>query len=262
MKPTPYDRFATEAEVSQAFRACQCQGLGFFQVNVPVGHRFFGKAISCVCQRSVQAKERAQRLRIKSGLSEHMLQEYTFESFYPGRAWTRDGQHDEAISEAVRAVWEACKAYASKPDGWLVITGSYGTGKTHLAAAIAGVALQKDLPVYFSTISALLDFVRASYNTGNADLLWQWIVEVKMLILDDLGAEYQTDWALDKLTQLVDYRYINRLPMVVTTNEDPLRRAPTSRLWSRLCDGAQSAHGFVRVLTLPCGDFRPRRMEG
>ena len=83
--------------------------------------------------------------------------------------------------------------------------------------------------------------------------------EVELLVLDDLGAQRDTGWALDTLYQVINFRYVQHLPLVVTTNMDLNKAGLDERLVSRLVDGAQAESGFSRRLMMPCADFRVTR---
>lgn len=85
----------------------------------------------------------------------------------------------------------------------------------------------------------------------------RWLEEVDLLVLDDLGTERATEWATEKLFQVINGRYINRKPIVVTSNQDFRKREGTipERMRSRLLDADRASY-----VDLPCGDFRRRRM--
>lgn len=70
-----------------------------------------------------------------------------------------------------------------------------------------------------------------------------------MLVLDDLGTEQAKDWAGEKLDRIVDWRYSNRLPLVVTTNAKSEDLA--TRVASRLADKSCSA-----VIQIDASDYR------
>ena len=112
-----------------------------------------------------------------------------------------------------------------------------GSGKTHLAAAIANTCLGAGKPVLFLNTPDLLDYLRASF-APNSDTSYnerfEEIRTVPILILDDLGTESPTNWATEKLYQIINYRFNARLPTVITTNKDIKEMDP--RVGSRLSD--------------------------
>jgi DNA replication protein DnaC len=129
------------------------------------------------------------------------------------------------------------REFAENPRDWLVLTGTYGCGKTHLAAAIANHQIGKRQTALFVVVPDLLDHLRATFSpqsTLSYDKLFEQVRRAPLLILDDLGTESATKWAREKLYQLFNYRYNARLPTVITTSQrfddiDP-------RLKSRMLD--------------------------
>jgi DNA replication protein DnaC len=140
----------------------------------------------------------------------------TFASFETAR-WQGGSEGD---TENLNVAFQAAREYAGKPEGWLVLTGGYGSGKTHLAAAIGNqLAEQGRFPVMVVTAD-LLDHLRAAFNPSSTASLDQRFDEVRnapILILDDLSTQSATPWAREKLFQLINHRYEARLPTIITT---------------------------------------------
>jgi DNA replication protein DnaC len=222
-----------------------CRGLGYIRLDVPVGHAHFGKLFPCTCRMEEIHTQRQQSVRALNNLE--ALERFTFATFCPdGNGISPERQRN------LRGAYEVALAYAQRPEGWLVLVGSYGCGKTHLAAAIANHALSQGLVPLFVTVPDLLDHLRASFAPSSPDAYtdrFENVRTTRLLILDDLGTESATPWALEKLFQLFNYRYMNRLPTVITTNHDLERIEP--RLRSRLVDPL-----FVEVVTILAPDFR------
>jgi DNA replication protein DnaC len=173
------------------------------------------------------------RRQTLSSLSAHRDQ--TFKSFNVSSKGEQGARKDKNLEQAR----DLAMNYAENPKDWLVFTGDYGCGKTHLAAAIANHREEKGLPALFIVVPDLLDHLRATFSPDSPvsyDRLFVEIKEAPLLILDDLGTESATSWAREKLFQLLDYRYASRKPTVITladkTEVDP-------RLKSRLLDMAR-----------------------
>ena len=140
--------------------------------------------------------------------------------------------------------------FAEAPCDWLLYTGRYGTGKTHLAAAIANYALSHGREVIFQPVPDLLDRLRMGY--GNTEDSYEDRFDryrtVPLLILDDLGAQSPTPWAEEKLYQIINHRYVNKLPTVVTSNVN--MRDWDGRIASRLRDP------MVNHISMQVPDYR------
>lgn len=222
-----------------------CKGLGYVRTNVPVGHPDFGKLVPCTCRLTELAQRRVAALRSIGDLE--ALSRMTFETFVPeGHGLPPDKQAN------LRWAYEEAKAFAENPQGWLVLKGGYGCGKTHLAAAIANACIERGQPVLFITVPDLLDHLRSAFAPTSAadyDTRFEEVRTVPVLILDDLGTESGTTWAQEKLFQIFNYRYNARLPTVITTNHD--LEEITLRLRSRLVDPDLS-----HIVSITAPDFR------
>ncbi len=154
--------------------------------------------------------------------------------------------------------YDTCVMYACDPEGWLLLTGTYGCGKTHLAAAIANERLAMGEPVIFMIVPDLLDHLRSTFGPASEvtyDTLFDQLRSTPLLVLDDLGAHSASAWAQEKLFQLLNHRYNAQLPTVVTTNQRLEDLDP--RLRSRLQDV-----GLVTHFPVMAPDFRTGKNSG
>jgi DNA replication protein DnaC len=169
-------------------------------------------------------------------LPAEMRQRMTFASFDIGGGRNVTRKDRESLEKAKAAA----ESFAVEPEGWLLFTGARGSGKTHLAVAIAGESLRRDRPVFFAFVPTLLDHLRATFSPDSPigyDELFEQIKTMPLLVLDDLGAESSTPWAEDKLYQIVVHRHEARLPTVITSafSLDELEEAKP-RIGPRLMD--------------------------
>ncbi len=161
-----------------------------------------------------------------------LLSDKTFESFS-----LREGELDVDQEHNLRRAYEIAWEYAQDPTGWLVFTGPFGCGKTHLAAAIGNHRVNQGERTLFVVVPDLLDHLRATFAPESATSYDQRFEEVRnatLLILDDLGVENATPWAKEKLYQIFNHRYNAHLPTVITMNP-PVEEADP-RLRSRMYD--------------------------
>ncbi len=206
-----------------------CGGAGFVLLDVPMSHPDFGKAVPCTCRQQQMLERRVKALQERSSLTG--MQRLTFESFIP-----EPSHLAPPIAYNLRRAYELCIEYAAEPKGWLLLHGTYGCGKTHLAAAIANARVTLGEPAIFMVVPDLLDHLRAAYNPHSDmsyDDLFEQLRSTSLLILDDLGTQSATPWAQEKLFQLLNHRYSAHLPTVITTNQriDDLEPRLRSRLY-------------------------------
>jgi DNA replication protein DnaC len=184
-------------------------------------------------------------------LSLPLLREMTFEDFD-----VRSMSLPPEGTQNLRDAFTKARNYARDPEGWLVLLGGTGSGKTHLAAAIAHQWHAAGRRFEFFFVPDLLDTLRAAYGQeGNVPTSTaERLRTCDHLILDDLGVHGSTPWAQEKLFQVLNYRYNAKLPTVVTM-QGSLEDIPES--WaSRMYDTKVS---FVFEILAP--DYRglPRR---
>ena len=140
------------------------------------------------------------------------------------------------ITNKNKKAYENVKKYVEKlikgtTNKGLFTTGAYGVGKTYLASCIANEIIKNGKSVIFGTLIQLLDFIRDSYSdseVSDKDYL-NLYSSVDLLVIDDLGKEKPIEWVLEKLFLIVNNRYNNYLPIVITINYN------RNQLRERLC---------------------------
>jgi len=223
----------------------KCGGTGFVLANVPLGHPDFGKAIPCQCKQEERLWKRIREFHGASDLE--ALTRYTFDTFMPEPAWL-SLQNRGLLHRAFNASVE----FSRHPSGWLVLSGSYGCGKTHLAAAIANDRLDRGQPVVFVVVPDLLDHLRTTFGPNSEvryDQMFEQVRNTRLLILDDFGAQSATPWAQEKIFQILNHRYNAQLPTVITTNQR--MNTIDERIRSRMADGT-----FAQTIHITAPDFR------
>jgi DNA replication protein DnaC len=148
--------------------------------------------------------------------------------------------------------FQVASDFARSPEGWLILQGVTGCGKTHLASAIINYRYQAGQPALFVVVPEFLDHLRSAFSPDakvSYDELFDRVKTVPFLVLDDFGEQATTPWAQEKLYQVISYRYNARLPTVVTTRAalDEIEPAISSRFID---------HQFSMVFNITAPDYR------
>lgn len=184
-------------------------------------HRFKhnGRYVPCICQcrKDEIAREEAERQRQKElervkelaaySLVDERFHESTFDRFV---AATPDDQRVLRICRNYVEHWDEMLAH----NAGLLLFGSPGTGKTFAASCIANALMAQRVPVLVTSI------VRLTANMFGDDLneLIYRMNTARLLVLDDFGAERNTDFKAEQIFTVIDSRYSAKKPMIITTN--------------------------------------------
>ncbi len=133
---------------------------------------------------------------------------------------------------------DSFQSYYSRGIG-IMMMGSVGRMKTTLAIAIAQYIMRHGWSAYFVPMAELLDtMISMSRNPDRSELMRfeEMISNTDLLILDDLGTEYQTNWVTNKVDAIISRRYNRMRPVIITTNLLPenLKDQYAKRLYDRL----------------------------
>ena len=188
--------------------------------------------MACTCEQSKLALEREKReidalkRQETARLQAEALKERLHNSGLP-EAW-----HDRALSQ-----WQynsAPRLYAreqaiafgaelvlpcKKPRS-LYIAGDIGTGKTFLASCLAADLIRRKVQVKWCNVGDVLRTIRSSFDRKDVteeETIRQFTAP-RVLVLDDLGKERPTEWAVEQLFSIINTRYDAKRPIIVTTN--------------------------------------------
>lgn len=210
-----------------------------------------------LAERRARMEAKINRLLGKSGIKKR-FQQRTFETF---RCDTRQRKAAYDVARSYAEMWD--KHFAEGTG--LYIEGTNGTGKTHLAAAIAIYLIkERRVPVICKTSGDMLLDIKNTFDYDGATekQVLDVYKRVDLLIVDDLGKEQCTDWSISTLYSILNDRYEEMKPTIITTNynSEDLARALTPKgfdnqkvkaIISRLREVSQ-------VLTMAWGDARER----
>src|SRR5690606_15676756 len=185
--------------------------------------RKFKVSVMCKCEeekynRQKEEEEKRERMirleRLRNySLMDAKFEQCTFENF--------------EVDEMNKQYFNLAKKYVEKFDEMkkqnlgLLLFGAPGTGKTYLAFCIANELLNRLVPVIAISSIGLLNRIKETYkrygSEGEVEII-NSLKNASLLVLDDLGAENNTDWAKEKIYEIIDSRYRDRKPIIITTN--------------------------------------------
>jgi len=218
---------------------------GFLTAFVPVSHPLFGVLIKCPACWEGYLPEYLRKL---SGLSVRML------------AWSLDGMIRDDGRHSARVTAEQ---FVRHPHGWMTVWGEFGVGKTYVLASIVNELRKREKAAMYVVAPDLLDAWRNAYNPyapAAFDVLFAKVRDVPVLALDELSQVKMTAWGLEKLFQLLDYRYREsaHLGTVIALTFEPTPTAAPAD-WPPQADAILSRmrEWPDRIVELTGGDVRP-----
>ena len=252
-----------------------CKGAGFVHPALDSGKADFSRVVPCRCSKGELRKKKTEYLEKYSNLGS--LSQLTFDNLSPKGRQARQSERTEESGKRFAQVYQAARAFADNPRGWLVLSGPGGSGKTHLACAIANHRISLGEPVFYITAADLLDHLRSAFSPNSDttyDELFEQVKNVPLLVLDDFTQGSATAWAKEKLEQLLHHRFNMRLATVITT-DTPLERMD-ERLRGHLADSefcqvwaiepaslleSQSGLGLELLRNMTFDNFDHKRLE-
>ncbi|HHY74063.1 MAG TPA: ATP-binding protein [Bacillus bacterium] len=182
------------------------------------------------------------------------LQSATFENYIPP---------NQAFTDAKYKLVEFAETF--NPDNYqnLLLVGTYGTGKSHLSYAAVKKVMDLGYSCLFLSVPKLLTKIKETYNRQSKfseEEILEFILEVDLLVLDDLGAEYTNkrngdendNWAQSKLFEVIDSRAGKHTIYTTNLNSADLEEKVNSRNFSRILDNTE-------IIVMNGPDYRKKK---
>lgn len=180
----------------------------------------------CICS----LKHRRQLLLSRSGLPKRLaeahfqklnLELYSTEQMQDNPQYT--------IRENAELVFDAAKTFAYKFQDdkrmrGLLIEGHVGSGKSYLLGCIANYLINRDIEIRYLVYGDLIQQIKSSFQSDSktsTEEILEELLRVPVLLIDDLGTEYITEFTSSTLYHIIDRRYRDEKPFIVTSNFSP-----------------------------------------
>ena len=224
----------------------KCEDKGYYDIN--------GKTVRCSCMKSALVTCACAELNRYAPLSLSTFESFDLEYY------------DKSINPKVKTspyehmskVFRLCQNYAdnfSKNSESILMSGETGLGKTHLSLAIANEVIKKGYGVVYASAPPIISKLEKEYfSSDKDDSLFSMLADCDLLIIDDLGTEFYSQFAVSQFYNLFNSRMLSNKPININTNLTitELKEKYTDRFVSRIC-------GNARQLDFLGRDIRIRR---
>ena len=205
----------------------------------------YNKEFYCQCYRKLIRDVARQELGANSP-----LKKCTFDSFrldrYPDVIDSVIGINQR---EHMKNNFEYCKDYAKNfttDSPGLFMYGKTGLGKTHLSLAIANEVIDKGYDVYYGSIQSIMDKLESEHfgRLPREDSIKEDILSCDLLIIDDLGTEFSTQYTDAELYNIINSRTLASLPTIISTNLEinDISERYTQRIASRIIGSSMAVY--------------------
>ena len=236
------------------------------QMKIEILSKLLTVPVMCRC-RSIEYKKEQEELKKRermeyiarlrsSGLQDKALRDYTFEN---------DKGYNPEIEKAHKYVeqWDKMKAMSMG----LLIWGNVGTGKSFAAGCIANALIDKCVPVLMTNFSRILNSLTGMFSEDRNEFI-DGFNKYELMIIDDLGIERNSEFALEQVYNIVDSRYRSKKPLIVTTNLtlDELKHPPElarRRIYNRIlerCIPLRINNGNIREMNAALNMSKARKI--
>lgn len=173
-------------------------------------------SVPCRCQEEERSRKEAERLKreFQQDISRMKADGLQYESLYDC-CFSNDNHKNPQMQYAYKYVehWQEMK----KKGIGLLLWGPVGSGKTFMAGCIANALLEKRIPVLMTNFARILNYLTGMFNEERNQFI-NSLNRYSLLVLDDLGIERNTEFAMEQIFNVIDSRIQCKKPMVVCTN--------------------------------------------
>lgn len=191
----------------------------------------------CTCYMNLTREIALEQLSKTAPVSSHTFENFSLR-YYPDVPDKTLGINQK---EHMQNIFEFCKAYAedfSTKNRSIIMTGATGLGKTHLSLAIAAKAVSRGYFVIYDSAQNMMDKLErehfSKYSTEES--IRDDVLGCDLLVLDDLGCEFSTQFTTAEIYNIVNTRILRGLPTIISTNLSlsALEEKYTQRVTSRI----------------------------
>ena len=233
----------TSSQTGECSPDCpECGGVGYVRYDVPVGHPKFGKLERCSRAQILVVKESLQAGEIDSrvGLTGDEVRNLTWDLVKKG------------VNQADQACEATRRAYMSG-HGTVFMYGGYGQGKSLVLKIAVATALNKGKRAAYANLAGVLDDIRIAYDERENKMTelvrrMEWWASLDVLAIDELDKVGQTEWARERIFQLLDARYqraVRQEALTVIAANYQSTDELSGYLKSRIEDNRFVANGYV-----------------
>ena len=191
--------------------------------QVKIFNRKLAVPVNCRCKRDeirykeIEEKNKEKQIRLEQIINNSLMDEKFRNSTFG--TWDFNKGNKKMYNIGKKYVEKFTEVKASSLG--LLIYGDAGNGKTFTTACITNYLINKMVPVICVSINSLLDRIKETYTKWGKEVeedIIRGLCNADLLIIDDLGTEQDTEWAKTKIYNILDSRYRNGLPLIITTN--------------------------------------------
>ena len=216
------------------YRCKKCNDRGSFEEN--------GKTVMCQCMKSLLIQCACEELNKTAPLALSKFENFNLD-YYSKNVDEKFGISPYSLMEKIL---KYCKKYAAKcsgNSGSILMRGATGLGKTHLSLAIANEVIKKGYGVIYVSAPQLIQRLEKDYfsHEKSDDSIIEMLYDCDLLIVDDLGTEFKTQFSMAQLYNIFNSRMLANKPMIISTNLtlSELEKNYSERFVSRIIGNAE-----------------------